>query len=203
MAAPPPQDTLTIDRFIAMVGAAGALIAAVAGVWLTLKDRRERRALRKPEVETTISPLPSAGWWRLDVVVRNFGTTRVEVSSLALSRFSKARLSPFDTQSAGDVGHLGPAGLPPVINPSKLAKSVPLRLSIAPAGSKPVPNANYGFIPGTVSEASGRCLLFLPASSWHRKVIIRMHSVRKMHADRRMSTKLKIIVPASASSASA
>lgn len=193
-----PQDGFTLQKIIGTSLLIGGVVVSLWGVWPDLKGRRKRRAPTAPVAETRLSPLEdNPGWWRLDVLARNLDTTPVEVGSLALSRSSKARLAPYRAKSAA--GELCSGSFPPVVDSTKLVKLLPFQISLAPAGSEPTIIGNFGFIsPGSSSADTGQCLLFLPASSSRRKVIVRMHSFCKTSAERRMSSKLKIIVPASA-----
>lgn len=203
MAITPQQEGwLTPEHLIQAWGSLAATVAAAVGVAAFIISRRNRREqqrhLDEPEVETKLTPL-APDWWQLDLTIRNFGATTLEIKRLSvpwsLLRARRVRLAPHDLRSAGDIGYIGEAG--PVIEPSRLTRRVQLPLSAAPAGAVPTPNANYGFIPGTESVARGRCLLFAPTSSWERKVIIRMHSSRKMREERLIDTTIQLIMPAS------
>lgn len=181
-----------VGLFVALFTGGTLLFTGIA-VHLQRKERRERS---EPAIEPSTSPVfGHPGWWRLSLVLRNFGVTTVQLERLSVLRPSGAGLvDPDRVNIAGDTSTRRANAPQFDYEPEMAERSVRLAVSLAPLGSTnktEFARRLVGYDPPT-DQADISILLFAPSTS-RRSISMRLHARRKGRVDKSMSIPIRVM----------
>lgn len=170
----------------------GTLVFTGFTMLLQWKDRRERS---KPEIETRISPISGhPEWWGLQLIFRNFGVTTVQLERLSLVKprgFGLVDLSKINIVADISTHHVNAPEFD--YEPKKAERSLGLKVSLAPLGSKNQTELAHRFAGYDLPTDRADISLFLFAPSWTRQhVFMRLTARRKGRTEKLMSIRIRV-----------